>query len=115
MSADRDEAVSDDDKQFFVYVLGSRSDAAARTYVGWTTVLERRLQQHNSGTGAKSTRGRQWIVLYSEQCETRSAAMSREWYLKRDRAFRKTLLKTFLAAMLVDAAGNVPSKRSAGV
>jgi hypothetical protein len=35
---------------------------------------ERRLRQLNSGVGAKSTRGRKWIVLYSERCKTRSEA-----------------------------------------
>jgi hypothetical protein len=39
---------------FFVYVLGSRSKKDCRTYVGWTTDLERRLQQHN----AESVRSR---------------------------------------------------------
>jgi len=75
----------------FVYVLGSRRKNDRRTYVGWTTDIERRLQQHNTGLGAKSTRGRKWILLYSERCKTRSDAMSREWYIKRDRAFRATL------------------------
>jgi putative endonuclease len=76
---------------FFVYVLGSRRKNDRRTYVGWTTNLKRRLRQHNAGTGAKSTRGRTWILLYFEHCKTRSKAMSREWYIKRDRRFRATL------------------------
>ena len=79
------------EKFFFVYVLGSRSKNNFRTYVGWTIDLERRLQQHNAGVGAKSTRGRKWILLYSEHCKTRSEAMSREWYIKHDRKFRTTL------------------------
>jgi putative endonuclease len=73
---------------FFVYVLGSRSKKDCRTYVGWTTDLERRHRQHNAGVGAKSTRGRKWVLLYSECCKTRSEAMSREWYIKHDRKFR---------------------------
>jgi putative endonuclease len=75
----------------FVYVLGSRRNSDRRTYVGWTTELKRRLAQHNAGRGAKSTRGRHWVLLYSERCETRSDAMSREWHIKRDRKFRTTL------------------------
>jgi len=78
-------------KLFFVYVLGSRRSDDRRTYVGWTTDLKRRLEQHNTGLGAKSTRGRKWILLYSERCKTRNEAMSREWHLKRDRKFRTTL------------------------
>lgn len=76
---------------FFVYVLGSRRRNDCRTYVGWTTDLKRRLQQHNAGVGAKSTRGRKWILLYSERRKTRSKAMSCEWYIKHDRKFRSTL------------------------
>ena len=76
---------------FFVYVLGSRRKNDCRTYVGWTIDLERRLQQHNAGVGAKSSRGRKWVLLYSEICKSRSEAMSREWHIKRDRKFRTTL------------------------
>jgi putative endonuclease len=75
----------------FVYVLGSQRKIDRRTYVGWTTDIKRRLQQHNAGLGAKSTRGRTWILLYSERCKTRNEAMSREWHLKRDRKFRAAL------------------------
>jgi putative endonuclease len=75
----------------FVYVLGSRRKGDCRTYVGWTTDLDRRLRQHNTGVGAKSTRGRFWVVLYSETFATKQEAMSREWHLKRDRQFRKAL------------------------
>ena len=79
---------------FFVYVLGSRRKNDRRTYVGWTTNLERRLQQHNAGSGAKSTRGRKWVLLYSERCKTRREAMSREWYIKHDRKLRTQLRAT---------------------
>jgi putative endonuclease len=62
------------------------------TYVGWTTDLERRLAAHNGGAGgAKTTRGKTWVLLYAERYEDRRAAMSREWRLKRDRAFRAQL------------------------
>jgi putative endonuclease len=75
----------------FVYVLGSRRKNDRRTYVGWTTDTKRRVQQHNAGSGAKSTRGRRWVLLYSECCKTRTEAMIREWQIKRDRKFRATL------------------------
>ncbi len=75
----------------YVYILGSERAGAWRTYVGWTTDLDQRLARHNAGTGAKSTRGRLWVLLYAERFQTRSAAMSREAHLKRDRTFRKAL------------------------
>jgi putative endonuclease len=75
----------------FVYVLGCRTADRTLTYVGWTTDVERRLEQHNGGHGARFTRGRLWVLLHMEQFRTRRQAMSREWHLKRDRKFRKAL------------------------
>ena len=80
----------------FVYVLGSVKDGVARTYIGWTTDVDKRLAAHNAGTGAKSTRGRMWVILHTEEFKTRGEAMSREWHLKRDRKFRKKLLNAHL-------------------
>jgi putative endonuclease len=65
--------------------------------VGWTTDLTRRLRQHNAGTGARSTRGRQWVLLYSEPCDGKRSAMSREWHVKRDRSLRRRLAQTLPA------------------
>jgi len=78
----------------FVYVLGTLAKNRHLTYVGWTDDVARRLAQHNAGKGARSTRGRVWVLLYSERLASRREAMSREWYLKRDRAFRKQLAQT---------------------
>jgi putative endonuclease len=76
----------------FVYVLGCRHRGRTWTYVGWTLDIERRLSQHNAGTGARFTRGRQWVVLHVERHGNRQKAMSREWHLKRDRNFRRSLV-----------------------
>jgi putative endonuclease len=80
-----------------VYVLGAVSGTRAVTYVGWTTDLSRRLKQHNDGSGARFTRGRRWVLLYSENCTGKRHAMSREWHVKRDRSLRKRLLQTLSA------------------
>jgi putative endonuclease len=82
----------------FVYVLGSADKGRRLTYVGWTNDLAKRLARHNAGTGARTTRGRSWVLLHSETLPTRSEAMSREWHLKRDRAFRKQLALTLATA-----------------
>ena len=76
----------------FVYVIASERDGTCRTYVGWTTDLDRRVAQHNAGTGAKSTRGRDWVLLYAERFETRNDAMSREWHVKHDKKLRRMLV-----------------------
>lgn len=80
----------------FVYVIGhvdpARNGKARQiTYVGWTNDIEARLAKHNSGKGARSTRGRSWVLLYAEKCASRRHAMSREWHLKRDRTFRRKI------------------------
>ena len=87
----------------FVYILGSDGSGGPRTYVGWTTDLDRRLAQHNAGTGARSTRGRLWVLLYAERYAAREEAMSREWYLKRDRRFRARLTPVSETMVIVDA------------
>jgi putative endonuclease len=75
----------------YVYVLGTVAKNRHLTYVGWTSDVARRLAQHNAGKGARTTRGRFWVLLHSERCKSKPAAMSREWHLKRDRKFRKRL------------------------
>lgn len=82
----------------FVYVLRETGFDARRsrtglprTYVGWSTDVEARLATHNSGKGAKTTRGRQWELVYVERFRTFGQAMSREWHLKRDRKLRRML------------------------
>jgi putative endonuclease len=75
----------------YVYVLGCRSGVRHLTYVGWTNDIARRLKQHNAGTGARATRGRNWVLLHTEMFADKREAMSREWHLKRDRGFRKQL------------------------
>jgi putative endonuclease len=74
----------------FVYVLLSHKEPK-RTYVGWTFDLERRIAQHNGGSGAKFTRGGTWALIYAERHRTRNGAMRREARLKQDRAFRAML------------------------
>jgi putative endonuclease len=77
----------------FVYVLAATNpNGRAITYVGWTLDLERRLDEHNGGkAGAKSTRGRAWMLVYAEKHRTRKGAMRREVLLKKDRKFRAAL------------------------
>jgi putative endonuclease len=83
----------------FVYVLGCLAKNRHLTYVGWTNDIRRRLTQHNAGKGARSTRGRMWVLLYTEKCASRRHAMSREWHLKRDRKFRKQLARQLALAL----------------
>ncbi len=67
--------------QHFIYILQSRD---GRYYVGYTTDLERRMQQHKTGKGAKFTRAFGFKkLLYSENHPSKSAALKREALLKK--------------------------------
>ena len=53
-------------------------------YTGITTDVEKRLEAHRSGKGAKYTRGRGPLELvYSEECGDHSAALKREIEIKK--------------------------------
>jgi predicted GIY-YIG superfamily endonuclease len=53
-------------------------------YTGITTDVEKRLETHRSGKGAKYTRGRAPLELvYSEECGSHSDGLRRELEIKR--------------------------------
>ena len=58
------------------------------TYVGYTNDLKKRIKLHNSGKGAKFTRGRKWKLIYKEKLNSKKEAISREYYIKNNRKFR---------------------------
>ncbi len=67
---------------YFVYVL---RNSEGRLYIGFTTDLDRRLHQHQEGTGGWThTRG-PWELVHHETFTNRSEAMRRERNLKRGR------------------------------
>ena len=80
----------------FVYML-RRKDGSL--YTGWTNDLEHRLAMHNSGRGAKYTRGRGPLELvYSEELPDKEAALRRECAIKKLRREQKlALLQTWQA------------------
>jgi len=74
----------------YVYMLRCSDDSY---YTGYTTDPQRRLDEHNAGTGAKYTRGRTPVELvYLESHDSKSAAMSREYECKQLRRAEKTRL-----------------------
>ena len=66
------------------------------TYVGYTNDLKKRIDLHNLGKGAKFTRGRKWTLIYKEKYKSKKEAISREYYIKRNRSFRNKLKKKYL-------------------
>jgi len=80
----------------FVYMLRCKDGSL---YTGWTNDLEHRLAMHNSGRGAKYTRGRGPLELvYSEELPDKEAALRRECAIKKLRREQKlSLLQTWQA------------------
>ena len=55
------------------------------TYVGYSSNLSNRIELHNSGKGAKFTRGRKWRLIYKEKLTSKNKAISREYYIKNNK------------------------------
>lgn len=68
------------EKQWVLYILECKDGTL---YTGITDDLERRIKAHNSGKGAKYTRGRGPLILrYQEPCPDKSSALRREREIK---------------------------------
>ena len=65
---------------YYVYILKCRGGTL---YVGSTNDIKKRVEAHNTGKGAKYTRGRLPVKLkYSEAFATKGEALKREAQLK---------------------------------
>ncbi len=77
---------------FYVYMLKSITTDIKKTYVGYTNDIVQRLKKHNNNTGAKSTKGYKWKVIFKKKFLSKSLAMSFEYQLKNNRKLRSELL-----------------------
>ncbi len=75
---------------YYVYMLKSIGKKSV-TYVGYSSNLSKRISLHNAGKGAKFTRGRKWKLIYKEKFDSKSKAISREYYIKNNRTLRKKI------------------------
>lgn len=77
----------------FVYILLLRDNTY---YIGYTNSLLKRIETHNSGKGAKRTKGRGPVKLvYYEIYPAKSEALKREHFLKQlSRREKESLMKT---------------------
>jgi|TARA_B100001059_G_scaffold48154_1_gene41103 putative endonuclease len=65
------------------------------SYVGYTNNIKKRIKLHNSGKGAKFTRGRKWTLIYKEKYNSKKEAISREYYIKNTRPLREKIKKKY--------------------
>ena len=75
---------------YFVYMLKSLGKESV-TYVGYTNDLKKRINLHNNNKGAKFTRGRKWKLIYKEKLNSKKEAISREYYIKKNRTLRNKI------------------------
>lgn len=84
----------------FVYMLRCKDGSL---YTGWTNDLEHRLAMHNSGRGAKYTRGRGPLELvYSEELPDKETALRRECAIKKLRREQKLALLQIWQARIAE-------------
>ena len=70
------------------------------SYVGYTNNLKKRISLHNSGKGAKFTRGRKWKLIYKRMFTSKSDAMKNEISLKKNSLLRKKIKLKYLITKL---------------
>ena len=80
---------------YYVYMLKIVGKKTI-TYVGYTKNLKNRISLHNSGKGAKFTRGRKWKLIYKEKFLSKNKAILREYYIKKNRKLRNEIKKNFI-------------------
>ena len=82
--------------KFFVYLLVTKSKKKVISYVGYTKNLKKRIDLHNTGKGAKFTRGRLWVLAYKKSYRSKSQALKNEILLKKDYKKRSEIKQNFL-------------------
>ena len=75
----------------YVYMIKSIKYGKVKTYVGYTINLKKRLNAHNLGKGAKSTRGRYWKIIFKKRYLNKSSALKMEYFIKNNPLIRKKI------------------------
>ena len=76
---------------YYVYFIKTLDGYPAKTYVGYTNNLKKRLGLHNSSKGAKVTKGSKWLLIYKKTFDSKSKAMKEEYKLKKNYLLRKKI------------------------
>ncbi|MFA4936999.1 MAG: GIY-YIG nuclease family protein [Patescibacteria group bacterium] len=87
-------------KFHYVYILKSLKDGLF--YIGFSTDLKRRLQEHNSGKNISTSRRLPLQLIYYEAFLSRTDASQRERYFKTSKG--KTTLRLMLKEFLSNTA-----------
>ncbi len=80
---------------YYVYLIVTKKNNKTISYVGYTSNIIKRLIDHNSSKGAKSTRGKQWEYAYLKKYNFKSDAMKGEFKLKKNYKLRNKIKSIF--------------------
>ncbi len=80
---------------YFVYIIATKVKNKTISYVGYTSNLSKRLDDHNTGKGAKFTRGKKWEIIFNRKYKTKVRAMQEEYKLKKNYSLRNKIKKKF--------------------
>ena len=77
--------------KYSVYLIVSKNKKKTTSYVGYSSDINKRLILHNSGKGAKFTKGRKWELIYLKDYSSKKKAMKEEYKLKKNYKLRKLI------------------------
>ena len=77
---------------YYVYILSTKRNNKLITYTGYTKDLKNRLLLHNTGKGAKFTRGSVWKLVFKKRFKLKNKALKFENLLKKKRSYKIKLL-----------------------
>jgi len=83
-------------KFYYVYLIVTKRNKKLYSYVGYSNNIIERLKLHNSGKGAKFTKGNYWELIYKKRYKNKSLAMKQEYLLKKNYKLRKLIKQKFL-------------------
>ena len=83
---------------YFVYLLEGCD--SRKKYIGYTSNLKRRLEQHNAHQNISTSRERKWKIIYCEVYCEKTDALGREKFLKSGSGWRflRKQIKHYLEA-----------------
>jgi len=81
---------------YYVYLIVSKRKNKLFSYVGYSNNISNRIKLHNSGKGAKFTKGNYWELIYKKKYKNKSIAMKQEYLLKKNYKLRKLIKQKYL-------------------
>ena len=81
-----------------VYLIISKKRGFYKTYVGYAKNIRKRIQAHNSNKGAKSTKGRNWKLIYKKNLKQKVSFKIRILF-KKNRKLRNNIKEKYIKIM----------------